>query len=185
MEQLIVQSLKCRSIQTRHRNGVLQARIGKHWVPAHSVETAVAYLAHGSKNTFLQVLRICVAEYGSLTPAQLDAVRRVKSGAALHSGALVENEAELALVGFDLEALYDQTPREFWAVESGGDGSPFETVIGEIGHETAKAYQFRAKDSISWVWLPKSQIKSQLNLDGDFYQLTIPTWLAKEKGLLQ
>lgn len=35
-----------------------------------------------------------------------------------------------------------------------------------------------------WIWLPKSQIEVVDNSDGMTVTVTMPLWLAKEKGLI-
>jgi len=52
----------------------------------------------------------------------------------------------------------------------------------EILHETDDSYLFRSEDIKEWV--PKSLIENtELISEGeDLYEVTIPTWLAKEKG---
>lgn len=47
--------------------------------------------------------------------------------------------------------------------------------------ETARAYLLVMKTGEE-VWFPKSQIK---NLDWDKGRVTVPRWLAEEKGLLE
>lgn len=52
-------------------------------------------------------------------------------------------------------------------------------ISGQIMHETAKAVLFSdtgEKDKA--VWLPKSQIEVNGNI------VTMPEWLAKDKGLI-
>lgn len=39
-----------------------------------------------------------------------------------------------------------------------------------------------AKPGSKWIWLPKSKIEFEIN--GAFVTVTIPEWLAKEKGLI-
>ena len=51
-------------------------------------------------------------------------------------------------------------------------------IAGEITAETAAAYRFY--DGASTVWLPKSQCE----WDVDTKTMTMPEWLAKEKGLI-
>ena len=34
------------------------------------------------------------------------------------------------------------------------------------------------------VWLPKSQVEYERNGDGSTFTVTLPEWLAKEKGLI-
>jgi hypothetical protein len=51
-------------------------------------------------------------------------------------------------------------------------------VSGEILIETEKAYKFF--DGIRAVWLPKSQCE----WDEHTREMTMPTWLAKDKELI-
>lgn len=55
---------------------------------------------------------------------------------------------------------------------------------GNIMRETTKAIAFDFSENDSWTWMPKSQI--ELDIDRDQYNaigtLTMPIWLAKEKG---
>ena len=53
-----------------------------------------------------------------------------------------------------------------------------EDIAGEITAETAAAYRFY--DCARTVWLPKSQCE----WDVDTKTMTMPIWLAKEKGLI-
>jgi hypothetical protein len=50
-------------------------------------------------------------------------------------------------------------------------------------HETGGAVLVKAEEGADGVWLPKSQIE----VDGDigaYGEVTLPTWLAEEKGLV-
>ena len=40
------------------------------------------------------------------------------------------------------------------------------------------------RDGLSEEWLPKSQIRDRTKLKGDAEELTIPEWLALQKGLI-
>jgi len=51
-------------------------------------------------------------------------------------------------------------------------------IAGEITAETAAAYRFY--DGARTVWLPKSQCE----WDADTKTMTMPIWLATEKGLI-
>ena len=51
-------------------------------------------------------------------------------------------------------------------------------IAGEVHHETEKAYLFY--DGINKVWLPKSQCQ----WDEDEQTMSVPEWLALEKGLI-
>lgn len=51
-------------------------------------------------------------------------------------------------------------------------------IDGEIVAETEKAYRLKAADRIEW--LPKSQCQ----WDAGAKQMSMPTWLAKDKGLV-
>lgn len=49
-------------------------------------------------------------------------------------------------------------------------------------HETANAIQVHDGDNL--VWLPKSQIEIEETGDGKTLIVTLPQWLAEEKGLV-
>lgn len=49
-----------------------------------------------------------------------------------------------------------------------------------VKHDTARAWLATVGDKD--YWLPKSQC--QIDFDGRHYTLTMPEWLAKEKGLI-
>ena len=49
-------------------------------------------------------------------------------------------------------------------------------------HETASAVQIHDGDKL--VWLPKSQIEIEATGDGRTFIVTMPQWLAEEKGLV-
>ena len=51
-------------------------------------------------------------------------------------------------------------------------------ITGEIQGETEKAYRFY--DGKVTVWLPKSQCQ----WDVDDQKMTMPVWLAKDKGIV-
>ena len=51
-------------------------------------------------------------------------------------------------------------------------------IAGEIRHETEKAYLFY--DGIKEIWIPKSQCQ----WDPDAKEMTMPEWIAKDKGLI-
>ena len=51
-------------------------------------------------------------------------------------------------------------------------------VSGQVVGETEKAFRFY--DGNSTVWLPKSQVE----WDAETKEMTIPEWLALEKGLI-
>lgn len=51
----------------------------------------------------------------------------------------------------------------------------------KIDRETDLSY--RVHDGERFHWLPKSQIKIEKGLD-DMAEITVPEWLAKEKGLI-
>ena len=55
--------------------------------------------------------------------------------------------------------------------------------IGEIKHETDKAYL--VFDGVNKIWLPKSQImdKTKIGSGGD-YEFVIPRWIAEDKGII-
>lgn len=50
-------------------------------------------------------------------------------------------------------------------------------ITGEVLFDTEKAYRFN--DGTKEVWLPKSQCE----WDEDAKEMTMPEWLATEKGL--
>jgi len=55
------------------------------------------------------------------------------------------------------------------------------TIKGEIIGETERAIRFRDRDG--WEsWLPRSQIHSLLKSPVIQDSITIPLWLAREKG---
>lgn len=50
-------------------------------------------------------------------------------------------------------------------------------------HETGAAVLVKSDEDAEGIWLPKSQIE----VDGDigaYGSVTVPTWLAEEKGLV-
>ena len=51
-----------------------------------------------------------------------------------------------------------------------------------VRHETDKAYL--VYDGKREVWIPKSQIVDKLVQKGKIVQITLPEWLAKDKGLI-
>lgn len=53
-------------------------------------------------------------------------------------------------------------------------------VTVALKHETAKAWL--VSDGAKDVWVPKSQ--GDLADDGKVFTLTLPLWLAKDKGLV-
>jgi hypothetical protein len=59
-------------------------------------------------------------------------------------------------------------------------------ISGEIRRETTQAVLFY--DGTREVWLPKSQIKIEEKdgfvLGGKLVEVTLPEWLASEKGLI-
>lgn len=57
-------------------------------------------------------------------------------------------------------------------------GSEITDIAGEIRHETELAWRFF--DGKETVWLPKSQCE----WDEDSKTMTMPVWLAKDKGLI-
>lgn len=59
-----------------------------------------------------------------------------------------------------------------------GRSEDFEVAFEDIVHETDKA--FLIKFAEGEIWIPKSQVK---DLDKDGLTVTIPEWLAVEKGL--
>lgn len=48
--------------------------------------------------------------------------------------------------------------------------------------QTSKAVGVKASGS-EWIWLPKSQIEFEMTGTGTV-RVTLPSWLAKEKGLV-
>ena len=54
----------------------------------------------------------------------------------------------------------------------------------EILHETDDAYLFRMEDTTRWV--AKSLVDSTelVSQSEDLYEVTMPVWLAKEKGFI-
>jgi hypothetical protein len=55
-------------------------------------------------------------------------------------------------------------------------------ITVEIVKETDMAYL--VKDGDVEVWLPKSQIRGEEDLQGGIVELIIPEWLAEEKDLI-
>ena len=53
-------------------------------------------------------------------------------------------------------------------------------IACQLKHETAKAWLIN--DGTKDVWIPKSQ--SEIEGDADRCVITIPEWLAKDKGLI-
>lgn len=52
----------------------------------------------------------------------------------------------------------------------------------DLKHETEDAYL--VSDGDEDVWLPKSLVRSVDELEGDTVLITIPEWLAKDRGLV-
>lgn len=51
--------------------------------------------------------------------------------------------------------------------------------------QTTRAVLVHEGDPGEQVWLPRSQIELEPEPDGDgYYTVTMPIWLAKEKGLM-
>lgn len=50
-------------------------------------------------------------------------------------------------------------------------------------HETDKAVLFKESEDEDGVWLPKSSIEVQ-HKRGNIYEVTLPEYLAQEKGLI-
>jgi len=57
-----------------------------------------------------------------------------------------------------------------------------EKFCGELKSETAKAYL--VFDGAEEIWIAKSQVKSLRKVRGDDYEIEIPLWLAKQKGII-
>ena len=57
-------------------------------------------------------------------------------------------------------------------------GTPVIDIAGELRGETENAYRFF--DGATIAWLPKSQVE----WDQDAKTMTMPEWLALEKGLI-
>ena len=51
-------------------------------------------------------------------------------------------------------------------------------------HETEKAWRVTLDDPKEGVWVPKSQAEIEPSDDGTAAILTLPEWLAIEKGLV-
>lgn len=49
--------------------------------------------------------------------------------------------------------------------------------------QTGKAVGVKSSAGSEWIWLPKSQIEFEMTGTGTC-RVTLPEWLAKEKGLL-
>lgn len=56
---------------------------------------------------------------------------------------------------------------------------PTTEVIVDIIYETERAYQIDDD-----TWIPKSQVEDMVHIKGQTHNLTIPEWLAKDKGLV-
>jgi len=54
-------------------------------------------------------------------------------------------------------------------------------IAAELRHETGRA--FLIHDGTKEVWLPKSQVEVECS-GGDRVIVTMPEWLAKDKGLI-
>ena len=58
-------------------------------------------------------------------------------------------------------------------------------ITVEIEAETDKAVLVHEGDKSKAVWLPRSQIEIEKNaLNGGIYEITLPEWLALDKGLI-
>ena len=55
---------------------------------------------------------------------------------------------------------------------------------GELRYETEKAYLIF--DGSNEIWIPKSQVQEirQLSQRSQDFEITIPQWLAKDKGII-
>lgn len=56
------------------------------------------------------------------------------------------------------------------------------TIDCRIVHSTEKAVKI--DDGKNIVWVPKSSIEEEDDLDENTKSITIPEWMAKEKGLI-
>lgn len=57
-------------------------------------------------------------------------------------------------------------------------------VTVQLLRETEKAVQVTDSDPGEAVWLPRSQIEIAPAETGTLHVVTLPDWLAKEKGLI-
>lgn len=63
-----------------------------------------------------------------------------------------------------------------------GNQTPF-TICVSIIYQTGKAYKVTDEDG-NIIWLPKSQIEEIEEVAENVVNITIPEWLAKEKGFI-
>lgn len=56
-------------------------------------------------------------------------------------------------------------------------------IVVIIKHETDNAWLLDHGETEP-VWIPKSQAGLDLNSDGKSHTLTVPQWLAEEKGMV-
>lgn len=56
------------------------------------------------------------------------------------------------------------------------------TINCRIVHTTEKAVKI--DDGKNFAWVPKSAIEEEDELDASTKSITIPEWMAKEKGLI-
>jgi hypothetical protein len=52
----------------------------------------------------------------------------------------------------------------------------------EMKNETEAAYLF--SDGVDEFWIPKSQVSEINHIKGNDYEVTIPVWLAADKGII-
>jgi len=57
-------------------------------------------------------------------------------------------------------------------------------IDGAIEHSTEKAVLFHLGDKTKAVWLPRSQIEIEDTGIGGIHTVSLPDWLALEKGLI-
>ena len=49
---------------------------------------------------------------------------------------------------------------------------------------TDRAVGVKADEEAEMIWLPRSQVECDADIIGDVCEVTMPEWLAKEKGLI-
>ena len=54
--------------------------------------------------------------------------------------------------------------------------------IAEMKHETEYAYLFF--DGLNKIWIAKSQIITMTRLKGRDWEISVPYWVAEEKGII-
>ena len=67
---------------------------------------------------------------------------------------------------------------------SDSSSDPFELAFESIEHETELAYLIKFPDFPEPIWIPKSKVLELEDGEPDNRVVTLPEWLAIEKGLV-